>query len=463
MPSELDRYLAQGEGISLEFKRCGNQPEHDVFETVCSFANRQGGSILLGVTDGGEVEGVEPATVASMERNIVNVVNDPNCFSPSPAVEFEQLKDEDGRIVVRVWVPMGPSTYRFKGVVYDRAADVDICLRGDAQINALALRKQSYYTERRVYPWVSESDLQLDMLPRLRGMMAAAHANHPWVSLADDDLLRASRLYARDPETGTRGFTLAAIVLLGKEDTILDVAPIYRTDAVVRRRDEDRYDDRLTVTTNLIEAYDQLVGFCARWLPDPFVLEGAQRVSPRDVIIRELVANTLMHREFSSPHISTLAIGRDSIKTRNPSRSLFSGPVTPQNLDPTPKNPTIARFFTQLGLAEELGSGTRNLYRASQLYTGTDPTLVDGDFFDARVPVPSLFDAPVAEKDAGRQDVRSMALSLLQRPEGLSASELAARASVNMRTAQRCLAALVAEGSVERVGAGRSTAYRAVR
>lgn len=46
------------EGLTAEFKRCGNQPEKDTFETICSFANRQGGSIFLGVQDDGAVLGV---------------------------------------------------------------------------------------------------------------------------------------------------------------------------------------------------------------------------------------------------------------------------------------------------------------------------------------------------------------------------------------------------------------------
>ena len=31
--------------------------------------------------------------------------------------------------------------------------------------------------------------------------------------------------------------------------------------------------------------------------------------------------------------------------------------MTPENLDPTPKNPVVANFFTQMGRSEELGSG----------------------------------------------------------------------------------------------------------
>ena len=50
--------LERGEGISVEFKRCSNVPEHDTFETICSFANRQGGNILLGVENDGTVVGV---------------------------------------------------------------------------------------------------------------------------------------------------------------------------------------------------------------------------------------------------------------------------------------------------------------------------------------------------------------------------------------------------------------------
>lgn len=38
---DLEELVAQGEGVSLEFKRCGgDKNERDVFETVCSFANR---------------------------------------------------------------------------------------------------------------------------------------------------------------------------------------------------------------------------------------------------------------------------------------------------------------------------------------------------------------------------------------------------------------------------------------
>lgn len=115
MSDALDRYIQAGEGISVEFKRCGSQPGKDTFETICSFANRQGGSVLLGVRDDGTVEGVPEASVLSIERNISSVTSNPNLFNVSPLVEFDRLRDADGRLVIRVWVPMGRLSIRSRG------------------------------------------------------------------------------------------------------------------------------------------------------------------------------------------------------------------------------------------------------------------------------------------------------------------------------------------------------------
>ena len=482
MGDALDRYIQAGEGISVEFKRCGSQPGTDTFETICSFANRQGGSVLLGVRDDGTVEGVPEASALNIERNISNVTSNPNLFNVSPLVEFERLHDTEGRLVIRVWVPMGPSLYTFKGAVYDRVADADVRVRGDAQITAMMARKQGYYSERTVYSWVTEDDLEIGLLDAVRDALRANDADHPWLALSDGEFLRAARLYGRDQLTGERGFNLAAVALLGKEDAILDVMPLYRTDAILRRVETDRYDDRLICRSNLIRAYDELVGFCEKWLPDSFVLDGGQRKSARDVIVRELVCNCLIHREFVSPHIARITIDREGIRTDNASRALFAGPVTLESLDPTPKNPIIANFFTQMGRSEELGSGTRNLYKFSRLYTGKNPVLEDGDQFTAFVPVPPVMasmmgnegDRKTAKEternevvsgsrtNRTRAEIESAVDDLIARYGSFSASSVSERvASVGERTVRRYLADMVKKGKLVSAPRGRSTTYRA--
>lgn len=111
------------------------------------------------------------------------------------------------------------------------------------------------------------------------------------------------------------------------------------------------------------------------------------------------MCNCLIHREFVSPHIARITIDGEGIRTRNASRALFAGPVTLESLDPTPKNPIIANFFTQMGRSEELGSGTRSLYKFSRLYTGKDPVFEDGDQFTAFVPAPPVMAGVPEDKD----------------------------------------------------------------
>ena len=455
--TRLEKLINQGEGMTVEFKRCGNKPGRDVFETICAFANRQGGNILLGVLDNGEVCGIPEGELLSIERNIANVTSDPNLFSSTPMLEFERMAEGD-RAVLRVWVPMGPAVYRYRGVVYDRIADADIKVDNDARITAIYNRKQGIYTERKVLPWASMECLSSELIARARMMAVASRDGHPWGSMADEEIVRSARLWYRDPESGEEGLTLAAVMLLGTDDAIFDAVPAYRTDALLRRIDEERYDDRLSVRTNLIDSYDMLCGFCRKWLPDSFALDGDRRVSPRDIIVRELVSNMLIHREYASPYSALIVIGRDGISTRNASRSLFSGRITPENLDPTPKNPVIANFFTQIGLAEELGSGTRNLYAYSRLYTGREPVLEDGDFFTSSVPVPAVL--PSQPDSLQTASFEASVVEILRVKGLVTAAEVADLTGEAPRTARRKLAEMVECGALERVGGGRSTAYR---
>ena len=194
------------------------------------------------------------------------------------------------------------------------------------------------------------------------------------------------------------------------------------------------------------------------------------------------MCNCLIHREFVSPHIARITIDGEGIRTRNASRALFAGPVTLESLDPTPKNPIIANFFTQMGRSEELGSGTRNLYKFSRLYTGKDPVLEDGDQFTAFVPVPPVMASMVGnggDREAAKGTERSGAVGglrgnrtrveieravddLIARYGSFSASSVSERvASVGERTVRRYLADMVKEGKLVSAPRGRSTTYQA--
>ncbi len=48
MNAEILKYIIKkGEGLNVEFKKCSTDLSESVYETVCAFLNRNGGSVIL--------------------------------------------------------------------------------------------------------------------------------------------------------------------------------------------------------------------------------------------------------------------------------------------------------------------------------------------------------------------------------------------------------------------------------
>ena len=101
----------------------------------------------------------------------------------------------------------------------------------------------------------------------------------------------------------------------------------------------------------------------------------------------EMIANTLIHREFTSSYTAKFVIEKDRMYTENANRSSGDGIITPDNMEPNPKNPIIASFFRNIGWSDRLGSGVRNIFKYSKYYSGEEPEFVEGDVFRIIVPL----------------------------------------------------------------------------
>lgn len=101
----------------------------------------------------------------------------------------------------------------------------------------------------------------------------------------------------------------------------------------------------------------------------------------------EMIANTLIHREFTSSYTAKFVIEKDRMCTENANRSSGDGIITPDNMEPNPKNPIIASFFRNIGWSDRLGSGVRNIFKYSKYYSGKEPEFIEGDVFRLIVPL----------------------------------------------------------------------------
>jgi len=231
-------------------------------------------------------------------------------------------------------------------------------------------------------------DFKQELFPKIRNLIRSNNYNHPWLTLSDEQILQKAGLRRHDTETGKEGYTLAAALLLGKDEVIKSVLPHYKIDALVRRVNTDRYDDRDYIETNLIDAYDRLMDFTVKHLPDKFYMEGDQRVSLRAKIFREVVANLIVHREYTSGLAATFIIYKDRVETVNASNPHGEGPISLDNFTPFSKNPLICKFFTQLGRVDELGSGILNVNKYLPAYSpGKKPQFIEGSSFKMIIPL----------------------------------------------------------------------------
>ena len=413
LPRELLEKIRHGEDYQHEYKEAETKLPKNVYETVSSFSNREGGDIFLGVHDSGVILGCDKTAAENMINSFVTTINNPDKINPAlfltPTLyqyisdgsfvgttkSGTKIKEQPGTYhIIHIHVPISTQVIRNAGRIYDRNgdADVDITNQSDLVFQCYA-RKQSSYFVNKVFPYWKVSDLRQDLILRARQMAAARrrrdnpNATHPWEALDDEALLRSCNLILTD-EQGRTGITLAAVLLFGTDNMIASACAHHKTDCIYRVYNLDRYDDRDVIDpTNLLDSYERMFDFGQKHLNDLFVLDGIQSVSARDAILREIISNSLAHRDYSNAFVAKMIIEKDRILVENGNRAHGIGALNLDTFEPFPKNPPITKVFREIGYSDELGSGMRNSYKYTKLYSGAEPEFIEGDVFRIIIPL----------------------------------------------------------------------------
>ncbi len=406
---EIKKLIQNGEKIDVEFKESRNALTKDVFDTVCSFNNRNGGHILLGVNDKRDIVGVSEDKVDKIIKEFTTSINNSQKMYP-PLYLLPEVFEIDSKKVIYIRVPEGYQVCRHNGRIWDRSYEGDINITDHAElVYKLYARKQGSYFVNKVYPNLDIEFLDTDVIDKAKKMAVARNKNHVWENMSYEELLRSANLILTDPETKLEGITLAAILLFGKDNSIMSVLPQHKTDAIFRVENKDRYDDRDVVITNLIDSYDRLIAFGQKHLNDLFVLDGIVNVNARDRILREIVSNTLAHRDYSSGFPAKMIIDDEKITIENSNLAHGIGALDLQKFEPFPKNPAISKVFREIGLADELGSGMRNTYKYTRLYSGAFPLFEEGNIFRTIIPLKKIATQKVGGNGVAQDVAHSVA------------------------------------------------------
>lgn len=454
---EVKKLIQDGEKIDVEFKESKDTITKDVFDTVCSFNNRNGGHILLGVNDKREIVGVNKDRVDKVIKEFTTSINNPQKIYP-PLYLLPEVFEIDNKKIIHIRVPEGYRVCRHNGRIWDRSYEGDVNVTDNSElVYKLYARKQGSYFVNKVYPNLDISFLDSSVIAKAKKMAISRNQNHVWKEMSDEELLRSANLILTDPETKREGITLAAILLFGKDNSIMSVLPQHKTDAIFRVVNKDRYDDRDVVITNLIDSYERLIAFGQKHLNDLFVLDGIVNVNARDRILREIVSNTLAHRDYSSGYPAKMIIDDEKITVENSNLAHGFGALDLRKFEPFPKNPTISKVFREIGLADELGSGMRNTYKYTQLYSGRKPLFEEGDIFRTIIPLSKIATQKVgyqySEVQNEFEEIENNIKNIIKENNKVSRKEMAKLLNVGEKTVTRYIKEIK---NIKYVGVGKN-------
>lgn len=442
---ELNSIIHAGEGLTTEFKTCREKLPKNLFESICAFLNTKGGVVLLGVSDTGEVKGIEKSLVTRFKKEIANNSNNPQKLSPAVYLRVDEVKTE-GKSIITIEVPESSQVHKTHDTIYVRNQDGDYRVMHPVEIAKIVNRKQNYHSEQRIFPNVLLSDLRADLIEKAQRLIRANNPGNHLAELDPQDFLTRIGFFRKNEENQV-GYTLAAVLFFGTDELIQSLLPAYKFDALLRKENVDRFDDRIIVTTNLLDAYDLLMSFLEKHLNDPFYLEGTTRISLRSKIFRELVANIIAHREYMSPQPAFINIFKERVEFTNPNNPTFFGKIDPQHFTPVAKNPTISKLMIQMGRAEDIGSGIRNVTKYLPFYSKNASVEFDDDELFSTI---IYFQEESTDKILEVSENENEILKLIRENNMITILEIASILNISESTVKRSIRKMRDKGLLER-------------
>lgn len=122
---DINYLIRQGEGLKIEFKEAKDSVPHSFYDTVVSFANTDGGTILLGVDDNGKVTGIDPEAKVKLQKDIITAMNSTDVINPPMYVQPIVVNHPDGEIMV-MQIPCGSQIHKYKNRIYSREFESDL-------------------------------------------------------------------------------------------------------------------------------------------------------------------------------------------------------------------------------------------------------------------------------------------------------------------------------------------------
>ena len=357
---ELLKAIEKGESEILEFKPSLSDLNR-IVEVVCSFSNKTGGTVLIGVDDKKNLKPAERILGVQIGKDalekIANKITDNSDFPLYPTISIEKTADKN---IIKIDIKESknkPHTAFHRP--FTRVGDITKLMDRTEYERLLLERKKADYDIQPVEE-ANYNDISQDAVNEYKRKYEII--NEKKIYASNEELLKTLHCVDKCLKP-----TVAGILLFGKEPQKFLIKS-YTT--IVRYPDvkvTDRHIDSKDFYGNLFDQVNEA---------DKYIREHMQVVSKipkfglkrKDIpvypyfAIRELIVNAVAHRDYSLYGSRILiSMFKDRIEFFSPGS--FPKGITPENIVNAQfsRNPVIARVFHDVKYIEEYGNGIDRL------------------------------------------------------------------------------------------------------
>lgn len=358
------------EGEKIEYKESLAERDEGG-KTLAGFANKEGGVLYFGVKNNGSVVGIHSMsekTTRQLSHHYLDNI-EPKLF---PQIAIETL---DGKEVIKVTVEKSTTPYHcYKKEPFIRVASETRQMPQDEyQRRLITYKELNQDFSAKIIKEAVLTDLAPEALLNLRKLLkSSGRVTVEIDKLSDEQLLRDLQLL-RDGE-----LTIAAIVLLGKTDSISRLLPYV----------EIRYSFKISESetrTQDIEIFNggYLLYYNRVWekinsrnltlsVPQGLLIHEVKAFD--EASIREAVNNTVIHRDYSLQESVFITQLQTKIEFKSPG-GFVEGVTTENILDESKtRNKLIADTLFKAGFVEHLGNGVNLMYKNQLAYGKKAPS-----------------------------------------------------------------------------------------
>ena len=350
--AELEERIKQGEDFHTEFKET-LPDKNKIIKEIVGFANTDGGQLIFGVTDTGEIPGIENVDES---MRVIDDLAYQQCEPPITVIQ--ETINIHKKVILIANIPKGTQRlYKTSGGQYYIRSSNRCRQASREELLRLFQSGESIYFDETTVHRANFKDIHLDSFEEFL-------LNYMDIKANESEL----RNYLKNLHliNGDNKPTAAGILFFGKkpqfffQSSRVICAHIKGKDLAVAPADKKDMTGRIP---SILEDTEKFINL---YLKEEHIINGFEPEIRREIspaAIREAVVNAISHKDYTVSAPIRIIIFEDRLEIRTPGKLPNSVTIDSMKIGGSHilRNPTIYNLLYKMGMVTDLGSGVRRI------------------------------------------------------------------------------------------------------